>query len=140
MAKVRTNAKRVARTYRNLAEATIDGAKRGTRRAALLVETRASELISGPGTAAPGTYPVPIISGQLRRMLGVRVISDRAAMVFNRAVHALPVHDGYVHHINGRTYKGRPFLTDAVEQVNPTNVVTMAIRRAVRSVAAAGAQ
>lgn len=140
MAKVRTNAKRVARTYRTLGEAVADGAKRGIRRAALQVEARASELLTGPGTAAPGAYPVPIRTDRLRSMLGVRVIADRAALVFNRAVHAVPTHDGWTHRSSGKATAGRPFLTDAVEQVNPTEVVTMAIRRAVRSVAAAGAQ
>lgn len=79
---------------------------------------RAFELLSGARTDPPGSYPVPVRTGNLRRYLWALFPGERAgsikgkydvgpgtAYVGDSADYAQAIHDG------------RPFLTDAADEV-----------------------
>lgn len=106
---------------------------RGVRKALLAVETEASKLLSGSASAEPGTYPVPIRRGTLRRSLGVRQLNAASGLVFNRAKYARAIHEGFTPYGNKKAKRvaARPFLADAVEKADPKEYVFQALRQAV---------
>jgi hypothetical protein len=114
--------------------ARLDGAlSRGIRRGIVATEQEASKLLSGSADAAPGTYPVPVRRGTLRRGLGARQLTPASGMVFNRAAHARAIHEGFRPYGNPRAGRidGRPFLSDAIEAADPTQYVVAELRQTV---------
>lgn len=85
-------------------------------RIAVLVERGASERTRGQG--APGSYPIPVRTGDLRRSIASES-NDRSATIFSTAVHAGAQHRGYKPYGNARAkpIPPRPFLFDAADKV-----------------------
>jgi phage gpG-like protein len=79
----------------------------------------ATRLAGGPGTAKPGSYPIPIRTGTLRRGMNFEV-QDNVAIVFNDTVYARAAHQGFQPYGNPRAHAipGRPFFGDAIEQLD----------------------
>ncbi len=78
--------------------------------------------------AKPGSYPVPVITGNLRRMLdwlapgetrtgaaGTFTAGSGEVVIFDSAVYAHVIHDGTW---TSGSFGKRPFLTDALAQFN----------------------
>lgn len=123
--KIDTNAAQVAQAYAERA-ARWDGAlQRAMRRALVAVEGAAVDRLSGSG--APGSYPIPVRTGFLRRALGSRIVSPSEGLVFNTANYAWALHTGDIavgHRGAGRKkVEPRPFLQDAVNDVLPADMV-----------------
>lgn len=107
--------------------------RRGTRNVLLAVERAAVKRLSGPGSAAPGSYPVPIRTGNLRRSMGVRQDTDMSGYVFNRALYANAIHSGMTPYNNPhakKSYRGRRFLDDAVAATDTMHVFRRTVVRA----------
>jgi len=124
----------LADVYAQRAQRLTAALRRGMKRALLLVEKDASQRLSGSGSSTPGAYPIPVRSGNLRRGLGVRRLGDTSGLVFNRSNYARAVHStGFHAYGNERApfYEPRPFLSDAIEAVNPTDVVRAELAKAV---------
>lgn len=85
------------------------------------VHNQAVELVSGGGE--PGSYPVPVRTGNLRRAMGYRVETIASGIVFNDAGYAQAIHSGElaVGYRGGKRKRvdGRPFLEDAANLVPP---------------------
>lgn len=79
----------------------------------------ATRLAGGPGTEAPGTYPIPIRTGTLRRGMNFQ-LAGNAAIVFNETAYARAVHDGYQPYGNPRAHAipARPYFTDAIAELD----------------------
>lgn len=104
--------------YAQRAAAIPAAVRRGTRNVLLAVEQKATANLSGSG--APGSYPIPVRTGNLRRSMGVRQESDTVGYVFNRAVYARAHHEGFHPYGNKKAKRipARPFLTNAAEAVD----------------------
>lgn len=104
--------------YAKRAAALPKAIRRGTRNVLLTVERQAVKNLSGAG--APGSYPVPIRTGNLRRSMGVRQESETVGYVFNRARHARAIHAGFKPYGNPHAHviPARPFLDDAAASVD----------------------
>ncbi len=124
------NAREISAIYRARQAGLGAGLKRGMRKGLIEVDRESSKLLSGPGSAKPGAYPVPIRIGNLRRGGGMRLLSDTSGVVFNRANYARAVHDGFRAWGNSRAphYAGRPFLDDAVAKADPSQYVFAELR------------
>ena len=108
-------------------------AKRGFRNVLVAIDRAAVKNLSGGGDAAPGSYPVPIRRGNLRRGQGMRQTGDTQGFVFNRTAYANAIHSkGFNAYGNPHApfYGPRPFLDDAVESVDILDVYTRPIRKA----------
>lgn len=86
---------------------------------AIQAERSATRLAGGPGTDAPGAYPIPIRTGTLRRGMRFRVQKD-SAIVFNSVAYARAVHDGYQPYGNPRAHAipARPYFSDAIAELD----------------------
>lgn len=117
--------------------------RRGTRNVLLSVERAATKNLSGSGSAAAGSYPVPIRTGNLRRSMGVRQESETVGFVFNRARYAGAIHRGMTPYNNPRirkSYLGRPFLDDAAASVDSEKIFRESVLKHVFQRVAAGAR
>lgn len=100
-----------------------DGAlQRAMRRIGAKVERAMNQRLSGGGE--PGAYPVPRRSGHLARSGGSQV-QRRSVAIFNSAVYAGAVHNGFRAYGNPDApyYGPRPFLEDAAKTVNPMDEI-----------------
>lgn len=89
------------------------------RNLAIQVERKANALAKGPGSAAPGAYPIPIRTGRFRRGFGFKV-GEREATVFNDSVYALALHGGFRPFGNPHAapIAARPYFDDAMEAID----------------------
>lgn len=92
-------------------------------------EAAANRNLSGGGP--PGAYPVPRRTGHLARSLGSQV-RPRQAIVFNSALYARAVHDGFTAYgnPNAPTYPARPFLEDAARSVDAIGEIVAQMEKA----------
>lgn len=120
------------------------------------IHREASENLKGPGRksvrkrtrargqfdllgARPGSYPVPVLTGHLRRSLDFvkpgesktsNGITFRAgkfeAIVYNSAEYANVIHEGK---LSSAKYGRRPYLDDAVKKVNIQGILEAEINR-----------
>jgi hypothetical protein len=83
------------------------------------VERKANALAKGPGTADAGAYPIPIRTGYFRRAFGFKV-NDRDAIVFNSALYARSLHDGFRPFGNPHAapIAARPYFDDAMDALD----------------------
>lgn len=128
MTSVITNAGALARAYRARIQRWGQGLRRGLRDIGVTVENEASRNLSGSG--APGSYPVPIRTGHLRRSLGMKV-GDREVVVYNSAKYANAIHQGFTPYGNKhatKSYAGRPFLQDAADKIDATAIMFARLR------------
>ncbi len=128
--RITTNAARVHREYRKRIAAWEAGLRAGLRNIAIAVERGATARLSGPGTAASGTYPVPVRTGYLRRAMGIEV-ATRSSATFNSAQYAGPIHNGLRPYGNphARMVPGRAFLDDAVAAIEPADIMQTALAK-----------
>ena len=105
---------------------------RATASVLFTVQREASKRLAGHGE--PGSYPIPIRTGHLRRSMGSRRDSDYSGYVFNRARYARAHHDGFRPYNNPHAspIPARPFLTDAVAAVDAGLVFRKHIAKALR--------
>lgn len=125
-------ASQLARQFQRYAAAWDRGVAMGLRDVAISVERAAVRNTSGPGSAAPGTYPVPIRTGFLRRSIGSR-FGQRESLVIATAIYASAIHDGFTPYGNPnarKSYIGRPFLKDAVEATDIDGIMLDRLDRA----------
>lgn len=132
------NADRIAELYRERAGRWRAAALAGLRRALVAVETAATRNLSGGGK--PGSYPVPVRTGNLRRGMGFKLLDDRAGVVFNTARYASAIHGGlqprkHAGHGASAVYEfdsvpARPFLDDAVDTAKPGELIFAELLRA----------
>lgn len=104
----------------------------GLRDVAITVERAAAANLRGPKSAAPGSYPVPIRTGFLRRSLQAR-FGQRESMVINSAIYARAVHDGFTPYGNPHARYSivpRPYLQDAVDSTDINEVMAIRINKA----------
>lgn len=124
---VNSNGEQIAATYRGFAAKLSEALHRGLLKAMSAVEKAALANISGSG--APFTYPVPTRSRFLLQSLGSDVISQTAVEIFDSAPYARAVHEGVFNQWAGRgktrivQRPDRPFLTDALQSAQPTDIV-----------------
>lgn len=128
MADWTSNADQLAQRYHARAAALIGAVRASLRKAALAVERAMVKRLSGSG--APWSYPVPVRTGFLRRSTFVQMPDSNLAVVGNSASYANAVHTGYVSEWAGRgkhrmrmKAEPRPFLDDAVKDVDPASIV-----------------
>ncbi len=103
----------------------------GLRDVAITVERAAEKNLRGAGSAAPGSYPVPIrTGGGLRSKLQSR-FDERQSMVINSAVYARAVHDGFKPYGNphARAMPRRPYLQDAVDSIDANEIMAIRINK-----------
>ncbi|TLM60963.1 MAG: hypothetical protein FDZ69_13725 [Deltaproteobacteria bacterium] len=87
------------------------------------------------GRTSRWLYPVPVRTGHLRRSLAWLspgesknsngesfTAGDNEAIIYNSAIYARNVHNGWA--FLGRTWPGRPFITDAFESFNQSGKIT----------------
>lgn len=121
-----TNAAAVARVYAERATRWTNTLARAMRKAVTAVEVHAVDLLSGSG--APGSYPVPVRTGNLRRAMGSKVTSQTSGIIFNDAGYARAIHSGHLavgYKGRGRkSVKARPFLDDALKNAQPGRIIT----------------
>lgn len=117
-----SNANAVSRRYKRRARAVERGTRAGLRRIAEKIDIEQEKNLRGPSSAPPGSYPVPIRSGNLRQSTFSRVQSSRLAVVGNAAAYAALIHGD------------RPFLADAVNAVDAPLEMSEALRREVYAV------
>lgn len=129
-----SSAEQIARLYTQRAAQLGPAVTRGIRRAIVAANREASIRTSGSGEAAPGSYPIPIRVGHLNRSGGARMLGDFAGLVFNRAYYANAIHNkGFRAYGNPKApfYKPRPWLQDAIEHVDPVEIIGAEVRKAV---------
>lgn len=133
MTTIITNAAAVGRAYERRRAQWDNGLRAGLRRIAVTVERKQVENLGGPGTAPAGAYPVPIRTGHLRRSSGFRVES-RAALVFNTAIYARAIHEGFTPFGNrkAKRIRARQFLADAAKAVDASAIMQAELRRVLR--------
>lgn len=85
---------------------------------AIQAQRHAVKLASGPYTAAPGAYPIPIRTGTFRRAFGIEV-SERDAVLFNATEYARALHDGFKPYGNPHAapIPGRPYFDDVLDML-----------------------
>lgn len=119
MVSITTNALALADRYRKRRQRLNRALGRGLKRAAAAVDRAQVENLSGPKSAEPGSYPVPIRTATLVRGHFFQVNSYRLAFVGNTTEYAAAVH------------QGRPFLDDAIERVDVAEIMAISMRQAV---------
>ena len=122
----------LAALYAQRAREVPDAARRGFRNWLTTVDRAAVKNLTGGGSDAPGSYPVPIRRGNLRRGQGTRVTGEMQGIVFNRTAYANAIHRGMTPYNNPKarySYLGRPFLDDAVASVDALDIATRPIRK-----------
>ncbi len=132
MSSMSSNARQVAQIFADRAGRWDSALAKGLRRAVVTVEIHATDLLSGSG--APGSYPVPVRTGNLRRSEGSQIVSKTSGIVFNDAGYARAIHSGEIAvGFKGRGRKrvrARPFHDDALKQARPGEIIFNAMRAA----------
>lgn len=117
------NDKIVLKGLRELADEMPETVERGLTRVVRGIHREAFDLLSG-SSASVGGYPVPIITGNLRRLLdwlkpGASKDGFTAgpleAVVYNSAEYARTIHEGWG---SSAKFGARPYLTDAFKRFN----------------------
>ena len=112
----------------------------GVKKAITLTNRAAIARLSGGRKADPWTYPVPVRTpGGLRANQGTAMASPISGYVLNTSAYAGAIHSGLVpewagrgkHRMTQRT--PRPFIDDAVEDVQPLTVVQGSIEEALKA-------
>lgn len=87
---------------------------------ALQVYSTANDLSIGPGSAAPGAYPIPMRTGAFRNAFGFE-LGDDFAIVFNESgAKARGLHNGFKPYGNphARPIPPRPYFSDALARLD----------------------
>jgi hypothetical protein len=117
----------LAKQFQGYAQRWAAAVAKGLRDIAITVERGATKNTSGSGNAAPGSYPVPIRTGTLRRSIQSR-FGARDAMVVAAAQYASAIHNGFTPYGNPNarlSYIGRPFLQDAVDAIDANEIMVI---------------
>lgn len=101
--------------------------KRGLTKAAAKVDR--AQVDNLRGGVEPGDYPVPVRTGDLLGSHFFTVPDYTHAIVGNSSGHAIAIHEGKR---SSAPYGRRPFLEDAVEEVDVAETLAIEIRRAWR--------
>lgn len=115
-----SNAQRLALTYRQRQRRFAAAIKRGLRRIGVMVNTQQVLNLSGSGSAPPGSYPVPVRTGNLRRESNWRIPQPNAVVIRNTADYAITIH------------RDRPYLHEAADSVDPSQVMAVEVSGAWR--------
>lgn len=115
---------------------------RGLKKGAINIYRGAFRNLSGSSKTAPGSYPVPIRTGNLRRLLnfvppgkaktsdGVTVKATKhEALIYNVASYAKSIHDGVG---ASATHGKRAFLMDAYTKADKAKGVRKLVEKEVR--------
>lgn len=121
-----TNAVTLARRLIAQANRMDNALRRGITKIAAAIDKGQTENLRGSNAAAPGTYPVPARSGNLLQSHFFEVEKHNLAFVGNIAKHAIDVHEGLG---GNRKHGRRAFLDDAVETVDPQELLAIEIRK-----------
>lgn len=128
MFKVIDNAATIAKHFRRKVQAMRQAVRKGVRNAAIKINRKQIDFLSGNNNAAPGSYPVPNRTGNLMRSAGWAIEPVAPiAYVFNTAGYAVDIHEGTG---GSERYQRRPFIDDAAEQVAVIDVMSQPIREA----------
>jgi len=130
MTGISSNALAVAARIQAKLRALDSAVGRGLRKVAATVEREQIKRLGG-AAKTPGVYPVPARTGHLRRETFFELVSSRFALVGNTATYALAVHEGLG---SSRKFGSRPFLEDAVNAVDSTEIMAVEIRKALEAV------
>ena len=89
------------------------------RNLAVQAYNQAQDKAQGSGAAAPGAYPIPMRTGYFHGAFGFEV-GDDTAVVFNSALYAVPLHDGFKPYGNPHAapIPGRPYFDDALNELD----------------------
>lgn len=118
-------------------EALLPGAiQKGLEAVARAGYSGAFDLLSGPRDPA-GAYPVPVVRGHLRRLLGwVKPGASKSkggetftsgkfeAIVFDAAEYSVAIHEGKG---SSRKYGQRPYITDSMAEVDGEKILDRAV-------------
>lgn len=128
---ITTNAPALARQWTQRGTAVPAAVAVGVRNIVTAVEIEAEKNLRGAGTSAPGSYPVPVRTGFLRRGLGSTASGNRG-LVFNAANYARKIHDGFQPFGNpiARAVPARAFFDDALAAVDAGSIMAKATERA----------
>lgn len=122
MFRTSSNAGELAKKYRRRASHLKAGVRKGMRDIAARIDIEQEKNLRGGADAPPGAYPVPIRSANLRQSRFFDVVNDKLAVVGNAAVYAAVIHDK------------RPFLTDAANAVDTTEIMGNALQHEVLAI------
>jgi hypothetical protein len=125
------------------AKAVPNAIKRGISTWVVRAHRTAHKLLSGSGQDAPGSYPVPIRTGQLRRAEdyvlpgrskhGIHA-RDNEGWLVNPAAYASAIHEGHRATRQGARFSVKPrrFIADAIADTKGAGMrgVSMEIRKA----------
>jgi hypothetical protein len=119
----------LAKQFQRYAQRWDAAVAKGLRDIAITVERGAVKNTGGPGSAAPGSYPVPVRTGGagLRGSIQSR-FSARDSMVIATAEYASAIHNGFTPYGNPNarlSYIGRPFLQDAVDAIDANEIMVI---------------
>ncbi|MDR3389927.1 MAG: hypothetical protein P4L92_23060 [Rudaea sp.] len=135
MTGISTNADDVAARIQGKADRLSAAVATSMRSALLAVEAEAVKNLSGSGSAAAYSYPVPARTGNLKNDRVVSQPSAYLGIIAFLADYAWAVHSGIVTEFAGRgkTRKvqrpARPFADDAVKAAQPSNYIFDAVER-----------
>lgn len=122
MFREQSNADALARRYKKRARKTRGAVRKGLRRIAERIDLEQAKNLRGGDDAAPGSYPVPIRTGNLFQSRFYHVQSDRLAVVGNAAFYA------------GKIHETRPFLDDAAAAVDELKIMSETLEEEVLAV------
>lgn len=131
MTRGESNYAETAAKFDRWAAAIASGVASAMRDITIGVEREAVKRLTG-GSKPPGSYPVPVRTGFLRRSMGSRYNTE-SGIVYNTAIYARAIHEGFSPYGNPRVaypIGARPYMTDAVAAVDPTVVVEDALNKA----------
>lgn len=103
---------------------------RGLRKVASRVSREQIKRLSG-AKRPRGRYPVPSDTGHLLGEYLLDVSNERFALVGNTATYALTVHEGLG---SSRKFGRRPFLEDAINAVDSSEIMAAEVRKALEAV------
>jgi hypothetical protein len=133
---ITTNADQVAASVERKSAALAAGVQTGMRSALLAVEREAVKNLSGAGSAAAWSYPVPARTGNLKNNRVVSQPSPGVGIIAFGADYAWAIHSGLVSQWAGRGKSrrvqrtARPFADDAVTKADPAQYVIDAVQQA----------
>lgn len=117
--RITTNANKIARKFRRRAQRLSGTIAKLLLQAAVAIDAKQVDNLSGSNTAAPGSWPVPNRTGNLMGSHFWEVRGSQLAVVGNTAGYAAKIHED------------RPFLDRAVDDVNVLNLFARGIQREV---------
>ena len=127
MPRIETTAEQTADALRAKREQIASAVSTDLRSTLLAVEREAVKRLSGSNGDAPGAYPVPVRTGELRRDRTVQQPSPGVGLIFFNAAYANAIETGEnVTQWAGRgktrrvSREPRPFAQDAIDAVVPS--------------------